>query len=146
MLWKDLMPYNNPQDVVDDDLWRHYARLIAIRNSFPALRSGLYRAVVLDDSRDVFGFTRIFSNQVVTVVLNNSAQEVITEVSVSLPEETKLVDVLTGAVEIRDVAMPELGITTRGIRIDPHSPGHVVRQGKVRLRLPGKAAAILVKP
>ena len=151
MLWKDLEPYDNPQDAVMDDVWNHYARLIAIHNTYPALRTGMYQSIVTDDTNDIFAFTRTLGNEVVAVVINNSAKDQTVDVPVPFPNGTRVVDVLNSPAELYNAPMSNLGFpqferkaSVRAIRVRANAPTCTVRDGKVRLNLPRKSAAILV--
>jgi glycosidase len=109
MLWPDLEPYDNPQDVVMTNLWNHYARLIAIRNAYPALRTGLYESLLADDATDVFGFKRTGGGQTVAVFLNNSDREYAAEVTVPFANGARLVDLLAAPAIIRAKPLSRLG-------------------------------------
>ena len=118
MLWKDLMPYSNPRDVVLDDLYEHYRKLILCRKHLLPLRAGIYQALLTDDAKDVFAFTRTLGKKVVAVILNNSEKEQIIEIPRLWPADGPVVDALGGKVEI-------------------------VAPNKVRVVLPAKGAAIV---
>src|SRR5205823_6371913 len=127
MLWKDLQPYDSSQDAVVDDLWNHYARLIAIRNTCPALRTGLYQAFLTDDANDLFGFTRTRGNDVVVVVMNNSAKDQFVDVPVPFSNEARVVDLLSVPVESYSARMSALSFqefdanaTVRALRVSPN--------------------------
>ena len=152
MLWKDLQPYENPQDSVMDDVWNHYARLIAIRNTYSMLRTGLYRALFTDDANDIFAFTRTLGKDVVAVVINNSAKDQSVTVPIPFPNNTRVVDVLNAPAELRDAPMSDAGFpqfstgaTVRVIRVSPSATALIVRDGKLLLNLAHKSAAILVR-
>lgn len=152
MLWKDLQPYENPQDAVMDDIWSHYARVIAIRNTYPALRTGMYRALFTDDANDIFAFTRTLGKDVVAVVINNGAKDRSVEVPSPFPPDVRPIDVLNTPAELSDAQMASVGFpqfdraaTVRIIRVRPNAPGFLVRGGKIQLNLPRKSAAILVR-
>lgn len=81
MVWKDLEPYDNPDVKFDDALFGFHQRLIALRNKFPSLRTGFFRAVRIDDSKSVFAYARDLHGESVYVVINRSAEPA----SVSLP-------------------------------------------------------------
>ena len=151
MLWKDLQPYDNPQDFVMDDEWNHYARLVAIRNTYPALRTGLYQAILTDDANGIFAFTRTLSTNMVTVVVNNSEKDQSVEVPAPYPNGTRVVDLLSAPVEFYDAPMSSLAFpqfdkkaTVRALRVKPNAAVLNVRDGKIRLNLSPKSAALLV--
>ncbi len=152
MLWKDLEPYDNAQDIVMDDVLNHYERVIAIRNTYPALRTGLYHAYLLDDTKDLFGFTRTRGADVVAVIINNSARDQSSDIPVPFANDTHVIDVMTAPSEIYDATLTSLGFPAfeqgtkvRALRISAAAPSLIVRDGKVHLDLPKKSAAILVR-
>jgi hypothetical protein len=153
MLWKDLQSYDNPQDAVMDDIWSHYARVVAIRNTYPALRTGLYRALLTDDANDIVAFSRTLGKDVVAVVINNSAKDRIVDVPVPFPNDAHVVDLLNAAVEFYSAPMTSVGFpqfgnaaTVRAIRVNPNAAtALVVHGGKLQLNLAHKSAAVLVR-
>lgn len=73
MLWKDLEPYEKPEENhVMDDVWQHYQKLAAIRNSVEALNTGEYEPLLADDVAHVFAFRRWNEKQNVVIVANDS--------------------------------------------------------------------------
>ena len=81
MLWDDLLPYQDPQEVPDHDLRAHYRTVIALRNAHPALRSGSFRTVLTDDAQDVWAFVRSGGGEDVLVALNASANPATVDLS-----------------------------------------------------------------
>ncbi len=73
MLWKDLEPYEKPEEnhVMDAQL-DFYRRAIALRNDHPALRIGTLETLVCDDAADVWAFARSSPDERLIVVLNAS--------------------------------------------------------------------------
>src|SRR3989442_13019816 len=72
MIWKDLEPYDDREVSFRQDLFDHYQRLIAIRNTFPALQTGFFRTVRADAGTVVFVFARELDDKTVYVALNRS--------------------------------------------------------------------------
>lgn len=82
MIWSD-MRYEDEQTLPDGrthkgdkvnintDLLAHYQKLIGIRNAYPALRTGSYQTILLDDTRKLFGYKRGEGEGAVIVLLNN---------------------------------------------------------------------------
>jgi glycosidase len=154
MLWRDLEPYDNPQDAVMPDLWEHYRRVIAIRNTYPALRTGQFHTWVTDDPDDVYGFIRTRGDEIVAVVVNNGDRDQALSLTSPFPDGSRVVDVLTAApVEFVMAPMEKLGFndfargaSVRAIRIGPRTtPVQLVRDGKLNISLSKKSAAILVR-
>ena len=154
MLWRDLEPYDNPQDVVMTDVFEHYRRVIAIRNTYSALRIGDFQTLLTDDVNDLYGFTRSSNGDTVAVVVNNSDKDQSIDVTVPFPDGSRVVDVMTAApvefyqASAQNLGFPnfEKGATVRAMRLGPNAgPVYLVRGGKIHIGLAAKSAAILVK-
>ena len=74
MLWPELMPYDSPDDRIEKEVLEHYRRLIAIRNTYPALQLGTFETLACKDDLGVFAFARSLNGKTVAVVINNSSQ------------------------------------------------------------------------
>jgi glycosidase len=155
MLWRDLEPYDRAEDKVMLDVWQHYRRLLAIRNTYPALRTGLYRSWFVDDVQDVFGFLRVRGDDTIAVLLNNAFQPVTVDVPSPFPNGSQVLDVVTALpADILDAPLARAGFpgfaagaTVNTIQFAPHSaPAYTVRDGQLRLTLPAKSGMILVRP
>jgi glycosidase len=72
MVWKDLSPYQDPQESVDVALLDYYRTVIALRTAHPALRTGTFRTVRTDDAQDVWAFIRAGHGEELLVALNAS--------------------------------------------------------------------------
>jgi hypothetical protein len=154
MLWKDLEPYDNPDDTVMPDLMDHYRRVIAIRNTYPALQTGQFHTWVTDDANDIYGFSRTRGEEVVAVVMNNSDRDQTVTLPSPFPDGSKVVDVMNAtSVDFAMVPMESLsfpnfvkGASVRTIQIGPKTePVQFVRDKKIALVLSKKSAAILVR-
>ncbi|MBU0640985.1 MAG: DUF3459 domain-containing protein [Planctomycetes bacterium] len=84
MLWKDLEPYDKPEDnhVMAEHL-EFYRRAIHLRRAHPALRTGAFQTLLADDAADVWVFLRWDKNERLLVALNASGQ--VRDVVVTLP-------------------------------------------------------------
>ena len=154
MLWRDLEPYDNPQDAFMPDVFEHYRRVIAIRNTYPALRIGDFQTLLTDDKNDLYGFTRTYNGSVVAVIVNNSDKDQSLDLTVPFPTASRVVDVMTATpVEFYQASTQKLnfpdfekGTTVRALRLGRNAgPTYIVRDGKIHLGLTAKSAAILVK-
>ena len=86
MLWKDLEPYDVPQDnFVMEDHRAYYQRVIALRNAHPALRTGTFRTLLTDDDQDVWAFLRTNHDEQLIVALNASNRDA--EAVIPLPPD-----------------------------------------------------------
>jgi glycosidase len=72
MLWADLMPYDDPDERIVPDVLEHYRRMIALRNTYPALQLGTFEPLLANDSMGVFAYSRRLDGQEIIVVLNSS--------------------------------------------------------------------------
>jgi len=72
MLWPDLLPYNDPDERIEPGIFEHHQRMIAIRNTYRALRLGSFESVYDDDRRGIAAFVRRLGGEAVLVVINNS--------------------------------------------------------------------------
>ena len=59
---------------VNRELLAHYKQLIALRNELPALRTGSFEPILIDDDKQLYGFKRALEGEEVIVVLNNSEE------------------------------------------------------------------------
>ena len=85
MLWKDLEPYEDPdENFVMEDHLEFYRKVIHLRRAHPALRTGAFQTLLNDDGEDVWVFLRWDDDEQLIVALNASDQD--REVSVSLPD------------------------------------------------------------
>jgi len=75
MLWKDLEPYDRPEEnhVMEDHL-QYYRSVIGLRHRHPALSTGSFRTLLCDDQKDVWVFLRACPEEHVIVALNASEQ------------------------------------------------------------------------
>jgi glycosidase len=154
MLWSDLGPYTSTRDFVMPEVFEHYQRIIAIRNTYPALRTGLYRSLYTDDANDIFAFSRVHRADTIVVVFNTSDRSQTVELPVPFPAGSRVVDVLSASpvsfvhTPMAQAGFPDFapGATVRTIRVSPAaSPHYVVREGKLTLALEKKSAAILAR-
>lgn len=85
---------------VRDQLFNYYQELIAIRQANPALRTGSFDPLLLDDGNDVYVYGRRTEDDsnVAIIVANGagSARNVTVDVSSYVPAGTTLTDVLNG--------------------------------------------------
>lgn len=106
----------------DTSLRAHYRRLAAIRAAHPALRRGTFETLLADDATGVYAFLRAYVRDRVVVVLNSGAEareaEIPVPPSAGLADGAHLADLLGGG----------------AVRVE---------NGRIRLTMPPRAAAIL---
>ena len=74
MIWKDLQPYADPDVQFDQGKFDWYQRLIAIRRKFPALQTGFFHPILMDDQKGIYVFARELGSQHVYVFMNSLAR------------------------------------------------------------------------
>jgi glycosidase len=86
MVWEDMVyedeatlpdgsvKKNGDKVEVNRGLLAHYKKLIALRNELPALRTGSFETILVDDDKQLYGFKRVLDGEEVIVVLNNSEE------------------------------------------------------------------------
>ncbi len=67
----------HPPDKVEVNklLFEHYRKLIKIRNENTALQLGSYKTLLADDKNKILVFSRVYKNEKIIVVINNSKLE-----------------------------------------------------------------------
>ncbi len=121
MLWADKLYANEYRNfdqsfreiadkvAVDDDMLSYYQSLIKFRLAHEALTLGDFQVVLLDDEKRLYGYSRTYKDDVVYTLFNASTCS--QTVTVKLPENQKLVDLLSGQVyeikkEARQITIP----------------------------------------
>ncbi|MEW6558221.1 MAG: glycoside hydrolase family 13 protein [Elusimicrobiota bacterium] len=90
MLWRELK-CDEPGATVDEELLTHYKKISAIRKKYSVFKTGLYKPLIADDEKNVFGFVRIKGDRIGVVILNNSDKT--QKIKIPLPE---------GIIELKD--------------------------------------------
>jgi cyclomaltodextrinase len=108
MLWPDYKfhdekshPFNKerPSDPnrFDQGLLQWYSKLIKLRNSYPALRTGMFDPILVLDDKDVLVFQRGGAEGTIVVALNNSWTDQRVSIPVSNHQQQKaVVELLSG--------------------------------------------------
>ena len=105
---------------VDHDLFRFYKKMIAIRRENEALSAGDFKALIADDDRNLYGFSRSTDKNGVLVILNNGDGEESVTLDGAAVGAKRLVDALSG----EEVTL---------------------RDGKFQIAVPGKWGRVMVK-
>lgn len=84
--------------VHDKDLFAFYKKLIAVRHSSSALRTGDFRGILRHNDYNLYAFVREDKKEKVAVMLNNgdTTRDWSLDVSSAFPNGTKLKDAMTG--------------------------------------------------
>ncbi len=85
MVWKDLEPYDDPQVKFDEVQFGFYQRAIAVHRALPALQTGYFHTIALDDAAGTIAYSRDLDKSQVIVVLNRSGERK----TVKVPVESK---------------------------------------------------------
>jgi glycosidase len=120
MLWKDLEPYDSPDDCVDDSHAAWYRRVIALRQAHPALRRGSFETVLCDDAHNVWVFVRELPEETLLVAVNASTSEAVLDLAATpLAARPGTWRSLFGAegVSIVDEAFPRIGVAPLSGRV-----------------------------
>lgn len=141
MIWQDLEPYDDPQVQFNQQLFNWYQRLIAIRNSEPALRTGFYHPLVMDDANGVFVYERDLGTEHIYVAINRSATAHEATFSVD-PSDKYLEDLLLSRDVLIENPSNELQSRPRA-RIYTSAKAVTPPNGKVTLRLEPYGASVL---
>ena len=146
MWWEDLMPYDNPTYRIHNDLLDHYKRMIAIRNSFPALRTGRARILLADDDRELFIFERRDAQNRVIVALNS--RNLSQTVRLSLPEgpDARFVNIADlENTRVEKGIVQGIGSKRNVVKVRRSAKTIRIDEGSLTFVLPPKGAVILLQ-
>jgi cyclomaltodextrinase / maltogenic alpha-amylase / neopullulanase len=145
MIWKDLEPYDDPQETFKQDVFDQYQRLIAIHRRLIALQLGFAHKVAADDSDGVYAFSRDLGADHICVVVNRSPRACVERLTFGPadrdvpmidwldPSEARLTTASGDQADGRPMISP----------IDWAAPGAVARHGVVTVSLKPWGAMIL---
>lgn len=147
MLWDDLPPNDDPDERIEPGMFDHYRRMIAIRNTFPALQLGRFNTLVKKGEPRVYAFTRCLDDETVAVVINNGVKPYVLHVPspwpadarivrVDDPESFEIVEPAAGDLRGRATVRPVAGRASAVSTVDGHLTG---------ITLPPHTAAILAR-
>jgi cyclomaltodextrinase len=91
MLWADLAPNDDPDERIVPDVLDHHRRMIAIRNSCPALQLGAIHTIQTDDAKGIYVFARSLDNDCIVIALNNSLQSRNIDIKSPWPDDTEVI-------------------------------------------------------
>jgi cyclomaltodextrinase / maltogenic alpha-amylase / neopullulanase len=152
MLWKDKEPYENPGvNFVDKDVLEWHRKCIAIRNTFPALRTGIFKTALIDDKSDVYAFWREEkaggNTEKILIVLNNSKEK--RDISINMldiPETSAFMDCISSKGKIYKSRIPFNKGKWNCIKYNTKkAKKYRIKDKKISISLEPKSAAILVE-
>lgn len=77
---------------INADLFKHYQKMISIRNNYKSLKLGNFKTILVDDKKNIFIFEREYKGEKIIVALNNSTNLEVVEISTT--EENLYCDLL----------------------------------------------------
>lgn len=151
MIWKDLEPYDDPEVTFDQGKFDWYQKLIAIRRKLPALQTGFFHPVLIDDDRGEYAFARDLGDQHVYIVLNHADHEQTVEFKAT-DHDAKFVDWLGDGVTLaaptsQATTKPESGDETArpDVTVNPNAAPLTATGGLVDVQLQPWGVAILTQ-
>jgi len=152
MIWKEKQPYDDKNKVFMPEIFEHYRKLIAIHNTYPPLKYGIYESVVSDDDSGVLVYARRLGKDRVYVVVNNSPQtrDVAFELEEGTPDGTEYFDILGEkkySIVRREKDEPAslAGVTVNKIIVERPSKTWRSAKSILILKAPPQQAMILVR-
>jgi cyclomaltodextrinase len=145
MIWKDLQPYDDPQEFFMQDVFNQYQRLIAIHRRLAALQVGFAHTMVTDDRQGVYAFSRDLGRDHICVVVNRSPRERTERLNFGPADENvALIDWLDPAeARLSDSSAQQLDGRPMITPIDGAAPAAMARHGSVTISLKPWGAMIL---
>ena len=146
MVWKDLLPYDNPHVKIHTHLLNFYRRAIATRRQLSPLQIGDYGELLADKRRNIFAFHRDLDNQHVYVIFNRSAVVQRVQVPIFASDEGHHLFNYLSRRQMALVFPPVGDITGRPIlRRRKSVHGYLVKGRHVTIQLPPWGSAILAR-
>ncbi|CAN5466752.1 hypothetical protein BH09PLA1_BH09PLA1_16870 [soil metagenome] len=134
MVWKELEPYDDPEVKFDQANFDFFQRAIAVRKALPALQTGFFRPVMMDDSRGLFAFARDLDGKSVIVVLNRNSSNQKIEIPIDAKGEVELIDWMNS---------DQVAVKRAGSGIDARPSASVKSDAKPLVAKDGKVAVEL---
>jgi len=95
MWWQDLMPYDDKDFQINNEIFEHTKKMIKIRKENIALKLGSFNTLFIDDKNEIYGFTRNYMEEKIYVILNNSWDN--QKIKIKIEDDKKeLKDILSG--------------------------------------------------
>mgnify|MGYP006281758481 CR=1 FL=1 len=88
------MPWNNANQ--NFDLLNYYKKLINIRKNLTPLQQGSYQSLIVDEAKNIYGYSRIDATKRVDIIINNSPTTHKVTLKKELIKKEILTDKLTG--------------------------------------------------
>lgn len=93
------MPFNWDSSKWNNDVFNLHKKLIQIRKTYPALRTGSFKTLLTDNTNKVFAFGRWDANKRIIVILNNDSTThnvTVNAWQLSIPNGATVTDAITG--------------------------------------------------
>ncbi len=135
MYWPDLMPFDDPDERIHEELFQHYRFMIALRNTYEELRIGSFAAVDHGSNQNVFVFTRRLNNQMALIAINRGESAATIKLPAPWKNDTELVRVdPNGGAELIEAVDPTKRAT---IQFAPDAKALRVADGHITLEMSG---------
>ncbi len=145
MIWKDLEPYENPQDnYFMHNVFDHFQRCAAIRNTLDALQVGDFEMLLTDDDKSVFAWRRWTDSQTVLTIASNSDRPQTVKVKLPAQAPTRYIDVLNDpAVKVVPAKSLDANDVTR-IDLNNAKPSFTAKGGSLQVPMSPYSTRILL--
>ncbi len=142
MVWKEMLPYADPEIEFNQPLFDHFQRLIAVRRALPVIREGYQHTVLADDQRGVLVYARGLGEDIAYVAINRSNRPVSVEVTVD--DARPLVDWLDPQNVTIDDDITDQGPADRpAAQVREGAKALTPRDGRITVDLPAWGSAVL---
>ena len=143
MYWPDLMPFDDPDERIHEELHQHYQHMIAARATYDVLQVGSFMHLEHEAGKDVFAFARQLNNQHAIIVINRGQTDMTVTLPVRWRDGTEVVRIESAEQVERVQPGNTKGRAT--IRIKPDAETIPIQNGRVRVTLTGPySMAVLV--
>ncbi|MCC6547218.1 hypothetical protein IT570_08625 [Candidatus Sumerlaeota bacterium] len=114
MWWPDLMPFDNPDDRIDESLLGEYQKLLKLRGGEELLRRGEFETLAVMDEKEVYAFRRysLDEKKSILVVLNNSSERQTFTAPLSFATSNARLELLHGKADLPACETPGIQFIT----------------------------------
>ncbi len=144
MYWDDLMPFDDSDERIVEGYHAFYQRMIAIRNTFPALQLGSLETLLAHDRNKMYAYCRGLGEESIVIVINNDKKPHLLNVPSPWPDGARIVrldDPAACEVIVPPADRPEARPTIRPI--EGHMSSVKVAEGRMKgVKLAPKTAGV----